>query len=1098
MRARREERTPMKKSLRTWFVPLAALTLVACGNPASSSSSPITEDSSSIVSTSEIVSEDLTSIPSVESLESPSTDSQSSESTVSSEVEVIDYGALATQVLNDLLAQYATLSSDGIAEEASLVTSKIVRTEKGTDVSFTVAYAVAAEASDYLMVSEAGDALLVAPDHDDHVFENALTVEVYHETEKLASGSISVKVVGDPRINMAEIYSSPAGSIRQVTGKVTKLYGSSFFLGAGDYAVEVFSKNNLGVAVGDTVSVKGTVDVFNGLYELKDVTVTPLSDISMEDPSVLAIGPDSTFTLENDANKQNRLCRIDSAYVVSVDVDKYANMTVDVLLDGKDGSNHLTIYNDSHYVPQDEQATWGIDPNDKTHDSSIVGEGDTVSVDGVLSWHKSGAQVISAKASNVIHEGSADDITLRFVAASDIHSGNQGVEIDRLKAGVEAVKTYAASSTYPSVDAFLAPGDISNNAKEEELTAVKNALQETLPAETSFFPITGNHEFFSKTTVATQEELWNSVFGKELNTHEVVNGYHFINLSFSAEDSYNDNLDWLTAELSAASVASPAQPIFVQQHYPKAGTVVGSHGGELAGMEAVDQILANYPNVVDINGHSHMTLDYPNSIYQDGYTSIACGSMSYLMDEADAVKSDEGQMVMIEVTRDSRVIVTPYSSTRGFLAPKTIGVMNPSDYVYTPAYFEQASAPTFATDAALSVGEVNNGQVTVSFPQADDASYLSHYVIRVKLGEEVKQTRKISDGKFAATRPTTLTQVVEGLAPSSEYEIEVVAVNFAGKESAPLTVTLVTPEETKTYNPDQELMVNGDLSFENPGHGWNLNGAEIVDDGTGNKVIKSVGGGQEIRNYTVSLEAGIGYIFSFKVKVESVGAGFSIQPYWASYTHTNGNLGHWAAAHSAISEVTDGWVTYTCELNALSENQIGLDEVRFGFIVYGSGVAYFDDLSVHYNLNIFFNGDLEDHGNGYAYNNVATRSDEDAYSGSYSIKFAAGYDGYFWKYHEAADGVCEEGKTYRISMYAKLSSESMDAPFTLNIYLKGGPIGVTDWSIASATDNGSGEWRRLEGTFTPTATGQFDEVGFQNKGGAGVAFIDCIRIEATV
>ena len=74
----------------------------------------------------------------------------------------------------------------------------------------------------------------------------------------------------------------------------------------------------------------------------------------------------------------------------------------------------------------------------------------------------------------------------------------------------------------------------------------------------------------------------------------------------------------------------------------------------------------------------------------------------------------------------------------------------------------------------------------------------------------------------------------------------------------------------------------------------------------------------------------------------------------------------------------------------------------------------------------------------------------------------------------------------------------MDAPFTLNIYLKGGPIGVTDWSIASATDNGSGEWRRLEGTFTPTATGQFDEVGFQNKGGAGVAFIDCIRIEATV
>ena len=148
-----------------------------------------------------------------------------------------------------------------------------------------------------------------------------------------------------------------------------------------------------------------------------------------------------------------------------------------------------------------------------------------------------------------------------------------------------------------------------------------------------------------------------------MNTHNVVNGYHFINLSLTGyyDSTYADSLEWFAAELEAAANDDPNKPIFVQHHYPVTDTVYGS---DLWGTSQMTSIMEKYPQIISFSGHSHYPMNDPRSIWQGDFTALGCGTLAYFELEPGMVygslppnKENACQYYIVEVHADNSVTV---------------------------------------------------------------------------------------------------------------------------------------------------------------------------------------------------------------------------------------------------------------------------------------------------------------------------------------------------------------------------------------------------------------------------------------------------------
>ena len=176
-------------------------------------------------------------------------------------------------------------------------------------------------------------------------------------------------------------------------------------------------------------------------------------------------------------------------------------------------------------------------------------------------------------------EPSEKDVVLRFVAMSDVHIGSMGdSSCERFGEAMKAAYNYAKSQSYNELDALLIAGDMTNYGKDYELQAFKSVLEKNVKKETETLLIMGNHEFFPDSAKEKEEsviERWEKALNRDKNTHNVINGYQFINLSLSgySDTTYKPSLEWFEKELAAAAADDPNKPIFVQHHYPVKNTV---------------------------------------------------------------------------------------------------------------------------------------------------------------------------------------------------------------------------------------------------------------------------------------------------------------------------------------------------------------------------------------------------------------------------------------------------------------------------------------------------------------------------------------------
>ena len=249
---------------------------------------------------------------------------------------------------------------------------------------------------------------------------------------------------------------------------------------------------------------------------------------------------------------------------------------------------------------------------------------------------------------------------LRFVVCSDVHldcTNDQNRET-KFEALFTDTYKYAAKSSYKKLDAVIVAGDFANSGLDEEYIRFNELVDKNIKPETQLLTCMGNHEFINyrdyDATIAY--ERYKALINENVDTHIVINGYHFIGVSYDNNGkTFKGKTEWLDAQLKKASKDTPDKPIFVYQHPHPTATVYGSINWSDVDIRSV---LTKYPQVIDFSGHSHYTSTDPRSVWQGSFTAIGTGStralmsnLNYFGHDKDA-PGDSGTCWIVEVDAD--------------------------------------------------------------------------------------------------------------------------------------------------------------------------------------------------------------------------------------------------------------------------------------------------------------------------------------------------------------------------------------------------------------------------------------------------------------
>ncbi len=250
--------------------------------------------------------------------------------------------------------------------------------------------------------------------------------------------------------------------------------------------------------------------------------------------------------------------------------------------------------------------------------------------------------------------------TLRFSVLSDIHinSTSSHTYNQNFKAALQDIVSVA-----PSTEAIFINGDIADRGSEAEYEEY-NKMVDEYSSDIPVYCSIGNHDFRGGKNDAGQIEMFlNATGSKDKVYYDMYIGdVHYIMLGSerNADGSSraylsNEQLSWLSKTL--AQDRGKDTPVFVFLHQGIKDTVAGTRESEIAvqNWHGIQQeakfkkILSDYPQVVLFSGHSHWTLQSPNSMTLVGESSVTAlntASVAYLWDDRNAhINGSQGYFV---------------------------------------------------------------------------------------------------------------------------------------------------------------------------------------------------------------------------------------------------------------------------------------------------------------------------------------------------------------------------------------------------------------------------------------------------------------------
>ncbi len=406
---------------------------------------------------------------------------------------------------------------------------------------------------------------------------------------------------------------------------------------------------------------------------------------------------------------------------------------------------------------------------------------------------------ITGKKPEVTSDDFSDFVPMmRFIAASDTHISYKGhFAEERLINLFKHSYAYADSQDYKTIDAAVFAGDVTNEGSEEHLTLLRDIIQSSARKETQVICAMGNHEYLKGSV-----SLFESILGQAADQHHVINGFHFISVSTVGLglDGYASKIDWLKAELDKAFQDNPKAPIFVFQHHHTKNTVYRSEEKEGHFALRLDDIYKNYPNIVNFSGHSHGPINNPRSIYQEKFTSLGTGALTYIainsgMSYGTVPPKAEyaGQFYIVEVDKNNRVRILPFNVITGNFFTRQIEskpdeqliwyLTTPSDpdsFIYTRDRWTDSEPPYFDEDAVITANITADGACAAfTFPQAHDDDCIYSYKLELR-GEFYIFSYNVSSGYYIEPMPTTITIPAIGIEKGKTYNVKVTAYDCYG------------------------------------------------------------------------------------------------------------------------------------------------------------------------------------------------------------------------------------------------------------------------------------------------------------------------------
>ncbi len=401
---------------------------------------------------------------------------------------------------------------------------------------------------------------------------------------------------------------------------------------------------------------------------------------------------------------------------------------------------------------------------------------------------------------------------LRFIACSDSHvKADNDRTYDRI--GAMLTQAYALADgddAYNSLDALMMAGDLTNNGTKEEFEKYWRAVSSAKRDGTELLAVVAkNHDGW---TMSRQEMrgCFSDLTGDTPDFHKTVCGYHFIGLSASGTDSVHysrEQLSWLREQLDLAVADTPDRPVFFMHHEHNRNTVYGSSTFDGWGVTFFNNILKDYPQVVDFSGHSHYPLNDPRSVWQKEYTAIGTGALYYAEFTIDLDRAydpsdceDAGTYWIVEVNDAGDVHLRGFDvDADKLLCEYTLP--NPADPANRP--FDQkkmkaaSTAPVFAADAALTAEETGQGEIRVTAPAAASSDgqpiVLYRVTVKNKLGLTVDEQWYLPHYYVADKLEETIPFTVEGLAKGS-YTVLVTAETAYGVQSQALETEIAVQD----------------------------------------------------------------------------------------------------------------------------------------------------------------------------------------------------------------------------------------------------------------------------------------------------------------
>lgn len=375
---------------------------------------------------------------------------------------------------------------------------------------------------------------------------------------------------------------------------------------------------------------------------------------------------------------------------------------------------------------------------------------------------------------------------LRFAVCSDVHLNgdeNQKEAKEFRELFAQCYEYSKKSEKYKNLDAVMVCGDMTDWGREIEYQSFEKIVSESLKEGTELLACMGNHEFIEERETEGVDAFANyaEYINEEFDTHTVINGYHFIGISYADKDeNFGEKTEWLKEQLDIAVADTGNKPIFVFQHPHPALSVYGSiNWADLK----IRRVLSDYKQVVDFSGHSHYAPNDPRSIWQGKFTAIGTGAITGLIGNINYLDGGAGTTIpsasyhIIEVDADGNIRVQIFDAHNDVFFEGCDyyleGVHNSKNHLYTWCNMKSLDTkPAFPENAEIKSTSNEQGETLISFPDAKGRFDAVSYNVTVKNsdGDAVYASSELSGYVTAVDDGISVNL---GVLPEGQYTVRV-------------------------------------------------------------------------------------------------------------------------------------------------------------------------------------------------------------------------------------------------------------------------------------------------------------------------------------